>query len=88
MLAGLPRPQAQVHLTDESGHFLGRADLFYAEQRLVIEYDGATHRDSLVDDNRRQNRLIEAGYRVLRLTAADVLGTPPAVIDLVRRNLT
>jgi hypothetical protein len=47
VLAGLPRPKAQISLHDDHGWFLGRADLYYPERRLVIEYDGATHRDSL-----------------------------------------
>jgi len=85
VLAGLPRPQVQVVLRDESGSFLGRPDLYYPEHRLAIEYDGATHRESLASDNRRQNRLLDAGYRVLRFTASDVLGSPASVIGLVRR---
>ena len=87
VLAGLPRPQAQVTLRTESGVFLGRPDLFYPEHRLAIEYDGATHRDSLAADNRRQNRLVDAGYRLLRFTAADVLDSPASVVELVRRSL-
>lgn len=85
VLGGLPRPKAQIPLHDEHGWFLGRADLYYPERRLVIEYDGAAHRDSLATDNRRQNRLVDAGYRVLRFTAWDVLGSPDSVLDLVRR---
>jgi very-short-patch-repair endonuclease len=87
VLAGLPRPRAQVPLFDAAGGFLGRPDLFYPDHRLALEYDGASHRASLAADNRRQNGLIEAGYRLLRFTAADVLGTPAAVIALVRRAL-
>ena len=68
MLAGLPRPQAQVDLRDPSGCFVARVDLLYPEHRLVIEYDSATHRDSISADNRRQNRLVEAGYRILHFT--------------------
>ena len=85
VLGGLPRPKAQIPLHDEHGWFLGRPDLFYPEHRLAIEYDGGTHRDSLASDNRRQNRLVDAGYRVLRFTAWDVLGSPDSVLDLVRR---
>jgi hypothetical protein len=85
VVAGLPRPRAQVSLHDDAGWFVGRADQCYQEQRLVIEYDGATHRDSLAADNRRQNRLVEAGYRVLRFTAADVLGAAAAVVAMVRQ---
>ena len=69
--AGLPKPQVQANLHDGSGRFVGRADLYYPEARLVIEYDGANHRDRLVEDNRRQNLLIDAGYRLLRFTSAD-----------------
>ncbi|HEX6548949.1 MAG TPA: DUF559 domain-containing protein [Candidatus Dormibacteraeota bacterium] len=87
VLAGLPAPQAQVALTDANGLFLGRADLYYADARLVIEYDGGNHRTRLVEDNRRQNRLLNAGYRMLRFTAADVLGNPDAVASQVRAAL-
>jgi very-short-patch-repair endonuclease len=83
--AGLPRPRAQVSLYDETGIFIARPDLCYSAQRLVLEYDGATHRNSLVADNRRQNRLQDAGYRVLRFTASDILERQASVVALVRR---
>ena len=84
VLAGLPRPQVRASLGEP---FLARVDLYYPEHRVAIEYDGATHRDSLASDNRRQNRLLDAGYRVLRFTASDVLGSPASVIGLVGRAL-
>ena len=87
VLAGLPHPKSQVSLRDDSGSFIARPDLYYPGARLAIEYDGATHRETLVADNRRQNRLIDAGYRVLRFTAGDVLNTPAAVVSVVRRSL-
>jgi very-short-patch-repair endonuclease len=87
VLAGLPRPQVQVPLYDERGRFLGRPDLHYPEQRLGLEYDGATHRSSLAEDNRRQNRLQDAGYRLLRFTSVDVNRTPEEVVALVARQL-
>ena len=37
---------------------------------------------------RRQNRLVDAGYRLLRFTAADVLSAPDSVVALVRRALS
>jgi very-short-patch-repair endonuclease len=86
--AGLPRPQAQVRLHDERGRFLGRPDLYYPAQKLGLEYDGGTHRDSLAEDNRRQNRLLNAGYRLLRFTAADIFQTPDSVIGQVQVALT
>jgi hypothetical protein len=87
VLAGLPRPQVQIPLCDSDGRWLGRPDLLYRDQRLAIEYDGGNHRDRLVDDNRRQNRLIGAGYRLLRFTAADVYGSPAAIVMQVSGSL-
>ena len=84
VLAGLPRPEVQVSIYDDQGHFLGRPDLLYRLQRLAIEYDGGNHRERLVDDNRRQNGLVAAGYRLLRFTAPDVYGTPGSVAMQVR----
>src|SRR5690348_2007073 len=69
--AGLPRPEVQVKLGDDTS-FLGRADLYYPDARLVIEYDGGNHRDRLVSDDRRQNLLFGAGYKILRFTASDL----------------
>ena len=87
VLAGLPRPQVQVPLHDDKGHFIGRPDLYYPEQRLALEYDGAIHRETMTADHRRQNRLINAGYRLLRFTAADVLSDPDSVVLLVAHDL-
>ena len=81
--AGLPPPTVQATLETVGA----RVDLFYPEARLCIEYDGATHRESLVGDNRRQNRLLAEGYQLLRFTAADVLGRPQAVVAQVRQAL-
>src|SRR6266851_5505176 len=87
VIAGLPRPEAQVSIRDDQGRFLGRPDLLYRIERLAIEYDGGNHRHRLADDNRRQNGLIGAGVRVLRFTAADVYGAPDAVVNQVRHGL-
>src|SRR5437763_2529072 len=78
--AGLPRPQAQAELRDERGHLVARADLYYPSHRLAIEYGGGTHRERLVADNRRQNRLLAAGFRLLRFTAADLDARPDAIV--------
>jgi len=85
--AGLPRPDVQVNLRDDGGHFVGRADLYYPAARLVIEYDGGNHRERLVEDDRRQNLLVSGGFQVLRFTAADLLGRPDIVLAQVRAAL-
>ena len=45
-------------------------------------------RDRLVEDNRRQNLLSDAGYRILRFTASDVYTRPDAVVAEVRRAVS
>jgi len=85
--AGLPRPEVQTELRDSNQRFLGRVDLYYPSARLVIEYDGGNHRERLVEDNRRQNALVNAGYRVLRYTASDIYQRPDFVVTQVRKAL-
>jgi uncharacterized protein DUF559 len=87
ILAGLPRPEVQRPLIGDGGRFLARADLFYPEKQLVIEFDGSTHKTSLVEDSRRQNRLISAGYSILRFTTSDVLGSPDSLVMQIRQAL-
>ena len=84
--AGLPRPKVQTKLGD-TARFAGRVDLYYPEARLVIEYDGGNHRERLFEDDRRQNLLANAGYRLLRFTAADVYRHPDVTVALVREAL-
>jgi len=85
--ARLPRPEVQTDLYDDKGRFLGRADLYYPRARLVIEYDGGNHRDRLVADDRRQNLLATAGFRILRFTAVDIYQRADVVVSLVRTAL-
>jgi hypothetical protein len=71
--AGLPAPVPQfVVLAGEE--FLGRVDLAWPEHRLIVEYEGAYHFDDLQirRDDHRYERLVEAGWRVIRLSAADL----------------
>lgn len=86
--AGLPRPQAQVALYDAQGNFAGRPDLYYPEARLGVEYDGENHRDRMISDNRRQNRLHQIGVTLLRYTVADLSERPHAIVGEVRAALT
>ncbi len=88
VLNRLPRPHAQVPIHNRWGQFVGRPDLYYEAHRLGIEYDGGIHRESLADDDRRQNRLLGAGIRLLRFTASDVLNDPNSVVAQVRAQIT
>jgi very-short-patch-repair endonuclease len=85
--ARLPRPEVQADIHDDSGRFVGRADLFYRQARLVIEFDGGNYRDRLVSDDQRQNLIVNAGFRILRFTATDVYNRADIVVAQVRGAL-
>jgi very-short-patch-repair endonuclease len=87
--AALDGWQANVPLHDGAG-LIGVADVLFDAARLVIEVDGfAAHRgrDRFVADRRRQNRLVNAGYTVLRFTWDDLRDRPDAVLGEIRQNL-
>jgi Protein of unknown function (DUF559) len=87
--AGLPRPVLQHVIIDAAGRFAGRADLAWPALRVLVEFDGDLHRDRdvFVNDLRRQNRLVAAGWTVLRFSSADLLGRPEEVVAEVRAAL-
>ncbi|MCL3862860.1 endonuclease domain-containing protein [Actinotalea sp. K2] len=68
---------------------IGRADVLFVRERLVLEVDGfASHgRAQFQHDRTRQNRLVAAGFTVLRFTWADLTERPHAVADQVRSVL-
>jgi Protein of unknown function (DUF559) len=71
--AGLPAPVPQ-YVVLSGGEFLGRVDLAWPEAKLVVEYEGAHHFEGLQirRDDRRYERLTAAGWRVIRVSAADL----------------
>jgi len=81
-LAGLPAPVPQYEVV-EGGTWLARVDLAWPDERLIVEYEGAYHFDGLqlVRDDVRIERLIAAGWRVIRLAAHDLRDMD----DVVRR---
>jgi very-short-patch-repair endonuclease len=87
--AGLPAPVLQFTVRAPGGRFLGRADLAWVEEKVLVEFDGDVHRERtvFVDDLRRQNRLVIEGWVILRFSSADVLGRPDEVIAEIRRAL-
>ncbi len=84
--SGQPRPQVQVELRDSGGAFVARADLYYPAARLIVEFDGANHKDRLISDDRRQNLIVNA-YRLLRYTTADLRERPGVIVAQVQAAL-
>jgi very-short-patch-repair endonuclease len=87
--ARLPMPDLQVDVHSDGGQFVGRADFLWLDRKVIVEFDGDHHRErkAFVDDLRRQNGLVAAGWTILRFSSADVLGRPEYVIATIRRAL-
>ena len=66
------------------------ADFYVSGPRLIIEIDGQGHDcgDNPIHDERRDQFMIENGYDLLRLSAADVLQAMPDVIDTIVARAT
>jgi hypothetical protein len=66
---GLPEPARQVWLGHD-GEIIGRVDLCYRDQRIVIEVDSERHHGTLLDrmsDEQRDEQLRGAGWHVVRV---------------------
>ena len=59
-------------------------DFYCSDLRLVIEVDGITHNDKLVEDLKRQKRLEALGLSVLRYNALEVINNMQGVLEDVR----
>ena len=71
----LPLPQMQVDLFDEHGRFLGRADYWWEDARLVGECDGRskyTDVEVLYAEKRREDAIRAPGNAVIRWGAPDL----------------
>ena len=81
-LAGLPAPVPQLEIYS-AGVWLGQVDLAWPEHRVVVEYEGEYHFDGvqIAKDDHRYDRLIAAGWTVIRLAAHDLRDMD----DVVRR---
>jgi very-short-patch-repair endonuclease len=86
---GLPEPVRQWPIL-ENGRVVARVDLTYPERRVAIEADGCIYHSVLSDwrrDRRVQNLLMIQGWRVLRITSADLETRPQTVVAYVKALL-
>ena len=95
-----PGPNGGSGTACEAGSLLGHkfrrqvpigpyfADFACLEARLVVEVDGDHHGDQLVYDARRDRRLSELGFGVLRFWVAEVDENIEGVIDSIADALS
>ncbi|MEU8296005.1 hypothetical protein AB0C04_01775 [Micromonospora sp. NPDC048909] len=72
----VPPDILQLAVRDDDGCLLGVGDLGWRGPRVIAEADGRAAHDTpgaVFADRRRQNRLVNAGWTVLRFTWADTL---------------
>jgi hypothetical protein len=72
--AGLPEPSVQVVVINRWGRVIGHCDLGWPELKIGIEYEGEHHRSDPAQwayDLRRYSEMQEAGWLIIRVTAAD-----------------
>ena len=89
--AGLPEPELARDLYDSSGRWLARVDLFFAEWKVVVEYDGEQHRENSRQYDRDQSRiesLIRAGFTVVKVRKFQLFQHPETAVERVTSALT
>jgi hypothetical protein len=83
--AGVPRPRVNAWVTLDGGG--EEVDFLWREQRLIVETDGGqVHRtrQAFERDRRRDQRLLCAGWRVVRVTWRQLTREPAQVADTIR----
>lgn len=85
--SGLPAPVAQYRVQVD-GRFVARVDFGWPGYKVALEYDGLWHAEAgqFAKDRQRLNRLREAGWRVVFVTAAD-LHDPQGLIARIQAAL-
>ncbi len=85
----MPPDALQLEVRDDDGYLLGIGDMGWRRARVIAEADGSDpHRSpqALYEDRIRQNRLVNAGWTILRFTWSDTL-RPDYIPETVRRAL-
>jgi len=88
---GLPDPEQQRHIYDALG-FIGRVDFLWLKHHTIGEFDGkvkyvGTGGNGLAvvyDEKRREDRLRDAGFQVVRFGWYDVVKRPAWVAKKIR----
>jgi len=94
----LPLTELQISVFDEQGRFVGRGDGGYPELGVLWEYDGKgkyealllpgqSPLDAVLAEKKREERLTELGWVVIRIDAAD-LRDPDRLVQRILAAIT
>lgn len=87
--SGISSPVQQAMIKVD-GRFVARVDFLWPSARLIVEVDGLGKYGApgaLQEEKARQNRLVAAGYTVLRFTWHDIRSRPDSVARQVAAAL-
>ncbi|MFT4199224.1 endonuclease domain-containing protein [Gordonia sp. (in: high G+C Gram-positive bacteria)] len=88
--SGLPLPELQIVVVDETGHGFARVDMGYRGPKIAIEYDGeefhslAEHQDR---DARRDAKLEALGWVAVRVDAERLFDRPWTILTEIEHLL-
>ncbi|MDO5493304.1 MAG: hypothetical protein Q4F53_06785 [Nesterenkonia sp.] len=87
--AGLPEPEVNVPVVDESGRILFRPDLGFRRYKVSVQYDGEPHSDPrrVRRDVRRGESTDGAGWLQVLITADHMHPSPEAAVEKTKRAL-
>jgi hypothetical protein len=88
--AGLPRPITQIVIRDDHGHPVYRLDMGWPQFKVAIEYDGAQHWTDPAQRARDIDRLeflAAQGWRIIRISWAQLYDQPKLVVDRIAKAL-
>lgn len=79
--------QTQLVVRDARGRHVLRVDFCFPAAGLVVETDGARWHPEPGRDQKLDNRLVAAGWRVLRFSWAEVVHDPELTLGLIKSAL-
>lgn len=90
VLAGLPEPEVDHRVRDETGHAVRRYDLYYRRSRTLVEYEGRQHAESTAQwtsDIDRREELDDQGRRLVVVTGDGIFVDPERTLRRIHRIL-
>ena len=85
----IPVPAVNEDVFDDRGRFVAMPDLQWQEYRVALEYQGDHHRGQrqFRADISRLEKLVDAGWLVVQVSAAELFGNPGVIVERVARRL-
>jgi len=87
---GLPEPELNIDIFDDTGRFLGRGDLVFPRFKVLVEYDGRQHASDpaqFARDADRWHGFAENGWTLVRILRHHLRGSGDVALDRARSAL-